>query len=78
MVQSHVNELTTAATMLPAIRRTLEEFAVEINRLAVLVEIVTEPQAAVEAAEVAEAEGAVVEKTKTKKAEKTAELELGL
>ena len=72
MVQSHVNELTTTATMLPAIRRTLEEFAVEINRLAVSVE------ASRKAAEVAEAEGAVVEKTKTKKAEKTAELELGL
>ena len=72
MVQSHVNELTTAATMLPAIRRTLEEFAVEINRLATLVESNSK------AAKVGEAEGADVKKTKTKKTKKTAELELGL
>ena len=72
MVQSHVNELTTAATMLPAIRRTLEEFAVEINRLAALVE------SNGKAVLVDGAEGAVVKKAKNKKAENTAELELGL
>ena len=69
MVQSHVNELTTAATMLPAIRRTLEEFAVEINRLAVSVE--SNGKAVL-------VEDVATGKTKTKKAEKTAEQELGL
>ena len=69
MLQSHVNELTTAATMLPAIRRTLEEFAVEINRLAVLVE---------SSGKAVLVEDVAAGKTKTNKAEKTAELELGL
>lgn len=82
MAKSYVTELTTAANMLPAIRRTLEEFAVEINRLEKLVAARTEPEVAEEATKVAEEAAKVAEEggvvVKTEEAAGAAELELGL